>query len=96
MGRSSRKSGKRSPPLAVDVDIACAAKVRQSESNKLPGEGRIWKRACVMRDSREKARIENRCVGGAKLVLVATRVVVAERAAFGDWEVDWTSLLAET
>ena len=50
--------------------------------------------ACVMRDSRGKARIENRCVGGAKLVLVATRV--AERAAFGDWEVDWTSLLAET
>ena len=50
--------------------------------------------ACVMRDSGGKARIENRCVGGAKLVLVATRV--AERAAFGDWEVDWTSLLAET
>ena len=49
-----------------------------------------------MRDSREEARIENRCVGGAKLVLVATRVAVAERAAFGDWEVDWTSLLAET
>ena len=60
--------------------------------------------ACVMRDSRGKARIENRCVGGAKLVLVATRV--AERAAFGDltsscyfgilWVVSWTSLLAET
>ena len=47
-----------------------------------------------MRNSREKARIEKQCVGGAKLVLVATRV--AEWAAFGDWEVDWTSLLAET
>ena len=47
-----------------------------------------------MRDSRGKARIENRCVVGAKLVLVATRA--AERAAFGDWEVDWKSLLAET
>ena len=50
--------------------------------------------ACVIRDSRGKARTENRCVGGATLVLVATGV--AERAAFGDWEVDWTSLLAET
>ena len=90
MGRSSRKSGKCNPPLAGEVDIACAAKVRQSEL-RFPGEGRIW-----MRDSGGKARIENRCVGGAKLVLVATRVAVAERAAFGDWEVDWTSLLAET
>ena len=91
MGRNSRKSGKCNPPLAGEVDIACAAKVRQSEL-RFPGEGRIW--MDVMRDSGGKARIENRCVGGAKLVLVATRV--AERAAFGDWEVDWTSLLAET
>ena len=89
MGRSSRKSRKRIPPLAGEVDIACAAKVRQSEL-RFPGRAG----ACVMRDSRGKARTENRCVGGATLVLVATRV--AERAAFGDWEVDWTSLLAET
>ena len=93
MGRSSRKSGKCNPPLAGGVDIACVAKVRQSEL-RFPGGQDLDGGACVMRDSRGKARIENRCVGGAKLVLVATRV--AERPAFGDWEVDWTSLLAET